>query len=100
VLAPTDENHYSSLVPLLACAYKNNGVLVKDRIALQMYPYFAMTAQELRMRFIAYVLIEVWPGWIEGPMEFTQTAAWLRRDYTEQVLDWSRDKARLAIQIR
>jgi hypothetical protein len=30
-------------------------------------------------------------------MEFTQTAAWLRRDYTEQVLDWSRDKARLGI---
>jgi hypothetical protein len=51
-------------------------------------------------RALQYVVIEVWPGWIEGPMEFTQTAAWLRRDYTEQVLDWSRDKARLAIQIR
>jgi hypothetical protein len=45
----------------------------------------------------AIMCIVVWPGWIEGPMEFTQTAAWLRRDYTEQVLDWSRDKGRLGI---
>jgi hypothetical protein len=44
--------------------------------------------------FKTYTIL-VWPGWIEGPMEFTQTAAWLRHDYTEQVLDWSRDKARV-----